>query len=448
MQHAAGKLRPGATSLLVLGCQHVLVMYAGAVAIPLVLGAALQLPKEQVAFLINADLFACGLATIIQAIGVGPFGIRLPVMMGVTFTAMGPMIAIGSDPALGLLGVFGSTIAAGIVGILVAPGVGKLLRFFPPVVTGTEIMAVGLSLMSVAATWSAGGFGSPDFGNPLYLTIAALVLVSIVMMLRYATGFVNNIAVLLGLLLGFGVSAALGLVTMNELEAAPWFGVVVPFRFGMPTFNVWAVAAMCIVMFVTFIESTGMFLALGEIVEKPVSEKDLVRGFRADGLGTLLGGVFNTFPYTSYAQNVGLVGVTGVKSRWVCAVAGVLLMVLGLFPKVAVVVASIPPFVLGGAGIVMFGVVTASGIKVLSRVDFKLVGNLYVVAISLGLGMVPVVTPKFFSRLPHDLAPILESPVLLTAISAIILNVFFNGTGSSSVAAGELAAAAKEAELI
>jgi NCS2 family nucleobase:cation symporter-2 len=204
---------------------------------------------------------------------------------------------------------------------------------------------------------------------------------------------------------------------------------------------------MCIVMLVTFIESTGMFLALGEIVEKPVSEKDLVQGFRADGVGTMIGGIFNTFPYTSYAQNVGLVSVTGVRSRWVCATAGVILMVLGLFPKVAVLVASIPPFVLGGAGIVMFGMVTASGIKVLARVDFHNVKNLYIVAISIALGMLPVVSPKFFSRLPHELAPILESPILLTAISAILLNIFFNGLGDAKEARASLMATAKEADL-
>ncbi|GLC95391.1 permease [Cupriavidus sp. TA19] len=447
MQPSSVNQKLGGFPLLILGCQHVMVMYAGAVAIPLVLGAALNLPKEQVAFLINADLFACGLATIIQSIGVGLFGIRLPVMMGVTFTAMGPMIAIGTDPSAGLLGIFGATIGAGLFGILVAPLVGKLLRFFPPVVTGTEILAVGLSLMVVAAAWSAGGFGNPDFGNPLYLGIAATVLVSILLLVRYTRGFLNNIAILLGLAIGFVVAGAAGQVSLGELNEAPWFGFILPFHFGAPKFSFWPIAAMCIVMLVTFIESTGMFLALGEIVEKPVSEKDLIRGFRADGIGTMIGGVFNTFPYTSYAQNVGLVSVTGVKSRWVCATAGVILMVLGLFPKIAVVVASIPPFVLGGAGIVMFGMVTASGIKVLARVDFHNVKNLYIVAISIALGMLPVVSPKIFSKLPHELAPILESPILLTAISAILLNIFFNGLGDVKEARASLMATAREADI-
>lgn len=439
------KLAP--VPMFVLGCQHVMVMYAGAVATPLVLGAALKLPKEQLAFLINADLFACGLATLIQCVGVGLFGIRLPVMMGVTFTAIAPMIAIGMDPGMGLQGIFGATIAAGVFGIVVAPLIGKLLRFFPPVVTGTEILAVGLSLMVVAATWAGGGFGVEDFGNPLYLAIAGAVLAVILLIVRFTTGFVHNIAILLGLIAGFALAASLGLVSTAELSETPWFGLILPFHFGAPTFSFWAVAAMCIVMLVTFIESTGMFLALGDIVDRPVNERDLVRGFRADGVGTVIGGVFNTFPYTSYAQNIGLVSVTGVKSRWVCATAGVVLIVLGLFPKMAVLIASIPPYVLGGAGIVMFGMVGASGIKTLSRVDFKRVQNLYIVAISMAAGMLPIVSPKLFSKLPQNLAPVLESPVLLTALCAIALNIFFNGAGSTEEARESLMLTAKEADL-
>ncbi|MCX2901629.1 MULTISPECIES: nucleobase:cation symporter-2 family protein [Pseudomonas] len=429
--------------MLLMACQHVMVMYAGAVAIPLVLGAALGLSKADIAFLINADLFACGIVTIIQALGVGPIGIRMPVMMGVTFTAIGPMIAIGSDPTVGLSGIFGATIAAGLFGLAVAPLVGKLLRFFPPVVTGTEIVAVGLSLMSVAAAWSGGGFGNPDFGRPLYLGIAAAVLVCILLIVRYAKGFLNNISVLLGLVFGFAVAAMAGLVSLEGIQEAPVFGLIKPFHFGVPTFHIWPIAAMCIVMLVTFIESTGMFIALGEIVEKPMDERTLVRGFRADAAGTMIGGIFNTFPYTSYAQNIGLVSITGVRSRWVCACAGIILIVLGLFPKVAYFVASIPPYVLGGAGIVMFGMVTASGMKVLARVDFKKVGNLYIVAISLAIGLLPVVSPHFFSKLPSALGPILESPILLTAIVATSLNLFFNGLGAAPSRQGSESAPAQ-----
>jgi len=245
---------------------------------------------------------------------------------------------------------------------------------------------------------------------------------------KFARGFIANISVLLGIVAGFGIAMSLGRVDLNGVTSAPWVGIVLPFHFGLPHFDPLSIATMIIVMFVTFIESTGMFLAVGDMVERPVDQDALVRGLRVDGLGTLIGGIFNSFPHTSFSQNVGLIGVTGVKSRFVCATGGVILVALGLFPKMAQVVASVPPFVLGGAGIVMFGMVAANGIKVLSKVDFvKNHHNLFIVAVSIGLGLVPVVAPKFFSQLPHALEPILHSGILLASVSAVLLNIVFNG---------------------
>ncbi|WP_118179664.1 nucleobase:cation symporter-2 family protein [Paraburkholderia phosphatilytica] len=417
-----------AGQLLTLGIQHVLVMYAGAVAVPLIIGTALKLPKEQIAFLISADLFSCGIATLIQTLGLWIFGIRLPVIMGCTFAAVGPMIAIGTNPSLGILDIFGSTIAAGVIGILLAPAIGKLLRFFPPVVVGTVISVIGLSLMEVGINWAAGGVGNPDYGNPVYLGLSLVVLMLILLINKFGRGFVANISVLLGIVAGFVIAALLGRVNMDGVTAAPWVGFVMPFHFGLPHFDPLSIATMVTVMFVTFIESTGMFLAVGDMVERPVDQKALVRGLRVDGLGTLIGGIFNSFPHTSFSQNVGLIGVTGVKSRFVCATGGVILVLLGLFPKMAQVVASVPAFVLGGAGIVMFGMVAANGIKVLSRVDFtKNHHNLFIVAVSIGLGLVPVVSPHFFAKLPAALSPLLHSGILLASASAVILNIIFNG---------------------
>lgn len=417
-----------AGQLLTLGVQHVLVMYAGAVAVPLIVGGALKLPKEQIAFLISADLFACGIATLIQTLGVWIFGIRLPVIMGCTFAAVGPMIAIGTNPNLGMPDIFGSTIAAGVIGILLAPAIGKLLRFFPPVVVGVVTAVIGLSLMEVGIDWAAGGVGNPDYGNPVYLGLSLVVLTLILLINRFGKGFVAHISVLLGIVAGFAIAALLGRVNMNGVTDAPWLGIVMPFHFGMPRFDPLSIATMVTVMFVTFIESTGMFLAVGDMVGRPVDQKALVKGLRVDGLGTLIGGVFNTFPYTSFSQNVGLVGVTGVKSRFVCATSGAILILLGLVPKMAEVVASIPAFVLGGAGIVMFGMVAANGIKMMSKVDFvSNPHNLFIVAVSIGLGLTPVVSPQFFARLPPALTPLLHSGILLAALSAVLLNLIFNG---------------------
>jgi NCS2 family nucleobase:cation symporter-2 len=206
---------------LVLGLQHVLVMYAGAVAVPLILGSAMKLPPEQVALLINADLFACGIATLVQSIGFWKFGVRMPVMMGVTFASVGPMLAMAGNPDLGLLGIYGAVIGAGIIGMLIAPLVSRLLPLFPPVVTGTIITVIGISLMRVGINWAAGGPpAAPGYGDPFNLAIALLVLVAILLITKYVKGFFGNIAVLLGIVLGFLAAAAFGKVSFAGLQEA------------------------------------------------------------------------------------------------------------------------------------------------------------------------------------------------------------------------------------
>ena len=413
--------------LLALSLQHVLVMYAGAVAVPLILGGALKLPKEQVALLISADLFACGIATLIQSFGLGPFGIRLPVMMGVTFASVSPMLAMAAQPGIGLNGIYGAVIVAGIFGMLVAPFISRLLPLFPAVVTGSIITVIGITLMRVGINWAGGGFGSKDFGAPGNLAVAALVLFIILMILRYGKGFIQNVAVLAGIAVGYALTIFLGWTSFTGLDAQPWVELVYPFQFGPPVFDVVSAISMCLVMIVVMIESLGMFLALGEIVGRKLTSADLSRGLRADGLGTLIGGIFNTFPYTSFSQNVGLVGVTGVRSPMVCVLGGVIMLLLGLIPKMAFVVASVPQSVLGGAGIVMFGMVAATGIKILSGVNYaenRL--NLFTVAIAIGFGMIPLVSPALFKSAPEMMKPILDSGILLATISAVVLNAFFN----------------------
>ena len=477
--------------LAALGLQHVLVMYAGAVAVPLIIGRALKLSPEQVSMLISADLFCCGLVTLIQSFGATPwFGIKLPVMMGVTFASVAPMLAMAASTpgAAGAQLIFGSIIGAGVVSILIAPLMSRLLRFFPPVVTGTIILVIGVSLMRIGINWIFGNpFGptapslpNPDHTkwladvgamanaavtpaagasapvaavvpavpkglslvgsvpNPKYapldgIAVASLVLVSILVIAKYAKGFVSNIAVLLGIVIGGIVAAAMGMMSFDKVASASWFAIVTPFQFGMPTFDPVLILTMSLVMVVVMIESTGMFLALGDMTGKTVTQADLTRGLRTDGLGTVLGGIFNTFPYTSFSQNVGLVGVTGVRSRYVCVAGGLIMIVLGLLPKMAALVEALPTVVLGGAGLVMFGMVAATGIRILAAVDFKSNRhNLFVVAVSLGIGMVPLIAPNFKQWLPHGIHPLIESGILLASMAAVVLNLFFNGSSQAS----------------
>jgi NCS2 family nucleobase:cation symporter-2 len=448
--------------LLALGLQHVLVMYTGAVAVPLIIGGALKLPLEDVAYLISADLFACGLATLVQCIGFPGVGIRLPVMMGVTFASVGPMLSMALTPDIGLLGIYGSVIAAGIFGIIAAPFISRLLPLFPPVVTGTIILVIGISLMRVGINWAGGGlptltkvvdgvpgaFPNPGYGQLQGLGISAFVLLFILGMIKWGSGFLANVSVLLGIIAGAILASVLGVMHFEKVLAAPWGDVVIPFRFGMPQFHLVSILTMCIVMIVVMIESLGMFLALGEITGKAIDREALSRGLRADGVGTLLGGIFNTFPYTSFSQNVGLVSVTGVRSRWVTITGGGIMLLLGLLPKLAALVEAVPLVVLGGAGLVMFGMVAATGARILTNVDFKNNRfNLFVVAISVGFGLIPLAAPGFFRNLPHDLQPLLESGILLCAVVAVLLNAFFNGLGGSATAKADAAGAAAAAHV-
>ena len=456
--------------LAALGIQHVLVMYAGAVAVPLIIAGALGLNPEDRALLINADLLACGIATLIQALGIGAIGIRMPVMMGVTFASVAPMMAmIGAakaagganfQPASALLTIYGAVIASGVFGLIIAPFVSRLLRFFPPIVTGTIITVIGISLMRIGIGWAEGPLTTlqnidgvmkmapnPNRDALDGLLLALIVLLTILGLTKYVKGFIGNIAVLCGIIIGAIIATLMGKMGFASVVNAPMLGYVVPLRFGMPSFELIPILTMCIVMIVVMIESTGMFLALGEMTGKKIDQDALTRGLRADGIGTIIGGLFNIFPYTSFSQNVGLVGVTGVHSRYVAAAAGLILVALGFIPKLAALVGAVPVEVLGGAGIVMFGMVAATGIRILGQVDFRANrNNLFVVAISIGFGMVPLIAPTFFKNFPADLKPLLDSGIILASVAAVLLNAFFNGISSADHAANEVTKAAKMAD--
>jgi NCS2 family nucleobase:cation symporter-2 len=439
--HPVDQILP-APRLFALGMQHVLVMYANAVAVPLIIGAALGLSKEDIALLINADLFACGIATLVQTVGFGKFGIRLPIIMGVTAVAISPMLAIGAMPGVGLTGIYGAVIVGGLFGLIVAPFVRYVLRFFPSVVTGTIITMIGVVLMRVGITWAGGGAGNPEFGAAKYLAMAAIVLLTILAILKFGKGFVANMAVLLGIAVGYVIAIALGWPNFSGLAAEPWVRLVLPLHFGIPTFSLVPCMTMCLVVTIVFIEATGMFLALGSMTGRKVGAEDITRGLRADALGTLIGGIFNTFPYVSYSQNVGLIGVTGVYSRWVCVAGGIIMLCLGLIPKLAFIVATVPPCVLGGAGFIMFGMVAATGIKILATVDYvKQPRSVLVIAISIGFGMIPIVSPKFFGVMPSVLNPIFGDGIIMTSIAAVLLNAFFNRSTEAEARQGAILAA-------
>src|SRR5699024_9170223 len=296
-----------------LGMQHVLAMYAGAILVPLIVGGALGLTTEQLTYLVAIDIFMCGVATILQIVSNRFFGIGLPVVLGCTFTAVGPMIAIGGE--FGISAIYGAIIVSGIFIMLISTVFGKLVRFFPPIVTGSVVTIIGLTLIPVAINDIAGGQGASDFGSSMNLFLGFGTLTFIIVMYRFSKGFIRSISIIIGLAAGTIIAAVFGKVDFSAVAEASYFHMPQVFYFGMPTFEVPAVITMCLVAMVSLVESTGVYFALGDITERELSEKDLAKGYRAEGLAVLLGGIFNAFQYTAFSQNVGLVQLTGVTKR-------------------------------------------------------------------------------------------------------------------------------------
>ena len=434
--HPVDQVLP-AWQLFVYGLQHVLAMYSGAVAVPLILAAALHLDTETLIYIINADLFTCGIATLIQTIGLGSYvGARLPLMQGCTFAAVTPMIMIGAGAdggSMGLRTIYGAVIVAGIICLVLCRYFSKMLRFFPPVVTGTVVTIIGLSLMPVAVIWIGGGNPTAaDFCSPEHILLALFVLIIILIFNRSFKGFLGNIAVLLGLIIGTIAAVFLGNVNFDAVTSASLLGITTPFAFGTPTFDGPSIFAMTIVMLVSMAETTGDALAVGTIVDKPIDQHTLANALRTDGISTFIGGILNAFPYTAFSQNIGLVSLTGVRSRYVVATGGLILVLLGLFPKLAAIVACVPNSVLGGAGIVMFGMVAASGIRTLSKIDFADGYNMMVVAVSIGLALIPVGVPGFYAKFPAWAQLILNSGITIGSIVAVTLNAILNGIHSEN----------------
>ncbi|MDR4316385.1 xanthine permease [Niallia circulans] len=407
-----------------IGLQHVLAMYAGAVLVPLIVGGALKLTPEQLTYLISIDLLTCGVATLLQVWKNKFFGIGLPVMLGCTFTAVGPMIAIGSKH--GITAIYGAIIVSGIIVVLISSIFSKLVKFFPPVVTGSVVTIIGLTLIPVAFNDMAGGQGSADFGNIKNVVLAFGVLTIIILLNKFTTGFIKTISILIGIIIGTLIAAMMGMVDFAKVGEADWIHGITPFYFGMPTFDLTSIITMTLVAIVSLIESTGVYLALGDITNKKVSEKDLANGYRAEGIASVIGGIFNSFPYTAYSQNVGLVQLTGVKTKNVIYAAGTILVILGFIPKIAAITTLIPTAVLGGASLAMFGMVVSYGIKMLGQVDFNNQGNLLILACSIGMGLGVTVVPDIFMKFPESIRILFQSGIVAGGLTAIILNILFN----------------------
>lgn len=410
--------------LATLGIQHLLAMYAGAILVPMIIGGALGFNAAQMTYLISIDILMCGIATLLQVMRGKVFGIGLPLVLGCTFTAVTPIIGIGTEYGLG--SIYGAVIASGLIVVVISGFFGKLVKFFPPIVTGSVVTIIGVTLIPVAFNNAAGGQGAKDFGSAENVILAFTTMILIVLIYRFSTGFVRAIAILIGLVVGTVIAGFMGKVDFTNVADASWVHMVKPFYFATPEFDLVPILTMTLVAIVSLVESTGSYFALSNMTKTPIDSKALARGYRSEGLASIIGGIFNSFPYTAFSQNVGLMQITGVKNRAVIVVTGVMLVVLGFLPKIAALATIIPTAVLGGAMIVMFGTVMSQGVKMLAAAIGKNEGNAMIVACSLGMGLGVTVVPDIFKILPESIQIITSNGIVAGSLTAILLNIVFN----------------------
>ncbi|RMH83269.1 purine permease [Pseudomonas sp. AOB-7] len=414
---------------LLYGLQHVLTMYGGIVAVPLIVGQAAGLSPADIGLLIAASLFVGGAATLLQTLGLPFFGCQLPLVQGVSFASVATIVAIvgANGGEGGLPVVFGAVIGAALIGLLITPIFSKITKFFPPLVTGIVITTIGLTLMPVAARWAMGGNSqAADFGSMANIGLAAFTLATVLLLSKVGSATISRLSILLAMVIGTLVALAFGMADFSKVGAGPVLAFPTPLHFGMPVFELAAIISMLIVVMVILVETSADILAVGDIIDTKVDSKRLGNGLRADMIASAVAPLFGSFTQSAFAQNVGLVAVTGVKSRYVVATGGLILVTLGLLPIMGRIIAAVPTSVLGGAGVVLFGTVAASGIRTLAKVDYRNNMNLVIVATSIGFGMIPIAMPSFYHHFPAWFETIFHSGISSAAIMAILLNLLFN----------------------
>lgn len=405
----------------VLGLQHLLAMYSGSILVPIMIAGALGYSAEQLTYLISTDIFMCGVATFLQLQLNKYFGIGLPVVLGVAFQSVAPLIMIGQSHGSGAM--FGALIVSGIYVVLISGVFSKVADLFPSVVTGSVITTIGLTLIPVAIGNMGNNVEKPTAQS---LILAAVTVLIILLINIFTKGFVKSISILIGLVIGTFIAGCMGLVDLTPVSQAPIVHIPTPFYFGAPKFEFSSIAMMFIIATVSMVESTGVYLALSDLTKDPIDSKRLRNGYRAEGLAVLLGGIFNTFPYTGFSQNVGLVKLSGIKTRLPIYYAAGFLVLLGLVPKFGALAQIIPNPVLGGAMLVMFGFVSIQGMQILARVDFEHnEHNFLIAAVSISAG-VGLNGSSLFNSLPSSLQMFFSNGIVMASLIAIILNAVLN----------------------
>ena len=410
--------KPNIMTQILLGFQNIFAAFGGIIAVPLVISNALGFNTAMSTAVMSACILAAGIATVIQSKGIGKVGARVPCIMGTDFTFVSPSITVGS--IAGMPGIVGAAILGSIVEIILSFFIKPLMKLFPPLVTGTVVCLIGLTLIPVSMDWAAGGSGAIDYGSLMNVGISIFVLIITLLLNRYGKGMVSSASVLIGMIIGYIICIPLGKVDFTIVKEAKWFALPNIFEYGVD-FNIKYVLAFIPAYIVTTIETVGCLTTICQVSKIKADDKVIGRGVLADGIGSSIAGAVGTFPNTTFSQNVGLIPLTKNASRAVAIMAGIILIILGFFPKFAALINTIPQPVLGGVGIVMFGTIAAAGIKTLSTVHINN-RNLLIIAASVGLGLGVTFRPDFVSNLPQGLNMIFSSGISTGTITALILN--------------------------
>ncbi|MGI9401660.1 MAG: uracil-xanthine permease family protein, partial [Rhizobiaceae bacterium] len=418
-----------------LGIQHVLAMFVSnvtpAIIIAGVAGFGFGSPNADIPaliYMIQMSMLFAGIATLIQTIGIGPIGAKLPIVQGTSFAFLPVMIpAVAGAGVAGLPGLMTGVVIGGIFHFFLGFFIGRIRFALPPLVTGLIVLMIGLALVKVGIEYAAGGAGDFNRGKPEWGGIqnwaVALVVILVTLGLKFFTkGFLSVAAVLVGLVVGYIVALALGMVNFGNVGNAAWFALPQPFKWGFE-FNGAIIVGMCMMSFISAIETVGDTSGITKGgAGREASDEEIAGATFADGLGTSVAGVFGGLPNTSFSQNVGLIAMTGVMSRHVVTFGALFLILGGLVPKVGAVINTVPIVVLGGGVIVMFGMVAAAGVNMLSDVKWNR-RNMVIFAVSLSLGLGLQLVPDAMKFLPDMAKILMTSGLLPAAVIAIVLNL-------------------------
>ena len=417
-----GKLPP--LQALPLGLQHMLAIFAGTIAAPLVVAEALGLSPADKTLIIQATLFMSGLGTLMQSAGIGPVGARLPLVLGTNFAFISIAVTIGGK--IGLSAVFGGALAAGLF-LVFAGYIIKYLRFlFPPLITGLCILLIGINLLPLGFSLAFGGGDAADFGATRHSLLAVTVLAVAVVIHQFGKGFLSLVAIIIAMVAGYLIAWFMGFIDLGAVEQARWAATPAVAPFGL-SFEFSAVFSFVLISLVAITETIGDISGTTIAgVDREPTDREISGGVMADGCATSLASLFGCLPLVTYSQNVGLIALTGVVSRHVVSLAGIFLLITGLFPKLAAIIGAMPAAVLGGVSILLFGSVVAAGLKMIGLASFNQ-RNMLIIGLALAIGIGLPEQTGFLERLPEQSRIIMETGLVPAILTAIIMNLVLPG---------------------